>query len=200
MSDERSEARERWKRYYELSRAWPTREFLLKSVGRFESPGFAIDLGCGNGTESLFLLEQGWRVLAIDAQELAIETLIERTPPEAQSRLETAVASFETLTLPEADFIWSGNSLPFCHPDYFDALWGKIRTAVKPNGRFAGDLFGPRHEWVGNDSMNFHTKVEIINLLDGLTLEYLIEEEGQQPTTLGFQHWHAFALCAHKNA
>lgn len=204
MTDKKSEAQARWEKYYELSRDWPPREFLLKNVARFDTPGFAIDLGCGIGTDSRFLLDKGWQVLAIDSQEIALTTLLAQTPPEHQSRLQTSRTSFEklsdgTLTLPPADLIWAGNSLPFCHPHHFESLWEKIITAVKPNGRIIGDLFGPRHEWVGHESMNFHTRVEIIALVEGLTLEYLSEEEGQQPTTLGYQHWHAFTLCARKD-
>jgi len=33
----------------------------------------AVDLGCGDGTETLALLEAGWTVLAIDREPAAIE-------------------------------------------------------------------------------------------------------------------------------
>jgi SAM-dependent methyltransferase len=203
MTDNKSEAQARWEKYYELSRHWPPREFLVKNVGRFDSPGFAIDLGSGTGTDSRFLLEKGWEVLAIDAQEIALTTLLSLTLAEHRANLQTRQASFEklsegTLALPPADLIWAGNSLPFCHPDHFESLWDTILTVLKPNGRLIGDLFGPRHAWASHESMNFHSKEDVLNLLDGLTLEYLAEEEGQQPTTQGYQHWHAFTFCAQK--
>jgi hypothetical protein len=95
--------------------------------------------------------------------------------------------------------IWAGNSLPFCRPDHFEALWGKIRTAVNPGGRFAGDLFGFRHAWLAHENMNFHAKASIMDLLEGMELEYMIEEEGLMHTAFdGYQPWHSFAICAQK--
>jgi SAM-dependent methyltransferase len=173
---------------------------LRRTVRRFPQPGRAIDLGCGNGIETLFLLLQGWRVLAVDQEALAIETLRGQVTPGLAKNLQTRVVDFAALDLPQADLIWAGYSLPFCPPDQFDLLWRKIVTALKPNGRFAGDLFGSRHGWVRDKQMTFFTKAEVMALCQGLYLEYLVEEEGEQAPAGGeCLQWHMFTLCARKD-
>ena len=38
-------------------------------------PGKALDLGCGQGRNALFLVQQGFDVTAVDQNELALEIL-----------------------------------------------------------------------------------------------------------------------------
>jgi tellurite methyltransferase len=195
----KDESQKVWQAYYKLSIDWPPREFLQKTVDRFDSTGFAIDLGCGTGTDALYLLERGWKVLAIDYQDSAISTLLSRISPDHEERLETQVSSFESLDLPPADLIWAGNSLPFCNSHHFPTLWDQIRSTLNQGGRFAGDFFGTRHAWIEREGMTFLTKKEVKQLCNGMNLEYLIEEEGQQLTAYaGYQAWHSFAITAQK--
>ncbi|WP_432057170.1 class I SAM-dependent methyltransferase [Streptomyces sp. bgisy022] len=41
-------------------------------------PGDALDLGCGNGGDALWLAGRGWRVTAVDLSAVAVERLTER--------------------------------------------------------------------------------------------------------------------------
>ena len=199
MSPNPDETQARWSQYYKFAAGRPPREFLGRTLKRFPTAGLAIDLGCGTGPETILLLDQGWQVLAIDQQEAAIQALRSSVSSGASDRLQTLMAPFETLDLPVADLIWVGLSLPFCHPDHFETLWGKICSALLPGGRFAGDFFGPRHAWSGQKEMTFHTKEEVLTMCDGLQLEYLVEEEGEQQTAQqGMQHWHMFTISARK--
>jgi trans-aconitate methyltransferase len=188
-----------WDQYYKISAGRLPREFLSRTVRRFQTAGFAIDLGCGTGTDSIFLLQQGWQVLAIDQQESAIEKLRASITPNTVSRLETQVAPFETTSLPAANLIWAGRSLPFCPPHEFHRLWPKISAALLSGGRFAGDFFGSRHAWSNESNMTFHTREQVLALCTELQLEYIIEEEGEEMTaTQGMQHWHMFTISAFK--
>src|SRR5690606_41172149 len=38
-------------------------------------PGDALDLGCGNGGDALWLARRGWRVTAVDISAVALERL-----------------------------------------------------------------------------------------------------------------------------
>lgn len=199
MSPNSDEPQAGWSQYYKFAAGRPPREFLGRTLKRFPTAGSAIDLGCGTGPETILLLDQGWQVLAVDQQEAAIQALLSTASSRVADRLQTLVTPFETLDLPAADLIWAGFSLPFCQPDHFDTLWGKICSALLPGGRFAGDFFGPRHAWSGETEMTFHTKEEVMALCNDLQLEYLVEEEGEQQTALdGMQHWHMFTISARK--
>src|SRR5690606_17548951 len=103
------------------------------------APGFAIDLGCGEGRDSAELLRRGWRVLAIDGHESAFEFLRRRTdfPRAAREpgRFETRVAPMEDADLPPCDLLNASFSLPFVDPARFDVVWGRIVAAIRPGGR-----------------------------------------------------------------
>jgi SAM-dependent methyltransferase len=197
--------RARWVDYYRVQAPRPPRELLLQTLERLSiggsPPAMAIDLGCGTGIETVELLRRGWQVLAIDAQTDAIAGVLARVDPDHSTRLETRVVSFDAMELPGTDLIWAGRSLPFCPPEHFGGVWGKILEALRAGGRFAGDLFGPRHFWAqrGDTSMTFHSPDQVRQLCRLLELEYFMEEEGKRATvTQGIQHWHAFSIVARK--
>ncbi len=190
---------QQWQRYYDKTVSRPPREFLRTTLRYFQTAGDAIDLGCGTGTETLFLLRQGWQVLAIDQQAPAIDKLTANTPTPLTNRLHTQVATFETIELPPSHLIWAGYSLPFCHPDQFTVLWDKICNSLHSGGRFVGDFFGTRHVWTDNPKITFHTKEQVLKLCEPLHLEYMQEGEGEQMTALGgMRHWHMFTIRARK--
>lgn len=60
-------------RYGERDRLWSGRPnvALVATVGGL-APGRVLELGCGEGADSIWLAEQGWRVTAVDVAETAI--------------------------------------------------------------------------------------------------------------------------------
>jgi SAM-dependent methyltransferase len=163
----------------------------------------AIDLGCGPGIEAIDLLSHGWQVLALDRESDAIDWLTGRVPSEHQDRLTATVVGFESVELPAADLVWAGLSLPFCPPDVFPTLWGKIVAALRPGGRFAGDFFGDRSDrqagWINAGGMTFLSRAQVMALIPPLRLEYFIEEEGERPMALsGPQQFHSFGVVARR--
>jgi SAM-dependent methyltransferase len=201
MSEETQEKRS-WDDYYKATSGRPPWPLLIDAASRFDSPGFAIDLGCGAGVESLELLARGWRVLAIDNQPKAIEQLLARVPSEFRDRLETQVMSFEEMELPKADLVWAGLSLSFCPPEHFGRAWAEVVDALKPGGRFAGDVFGDRHApliWSTNSEMTFLSADRVKDMLQHLEIEALVEKEEEARTAFqGIQHLHAFFVIARK--
>jgi len=186
--------------YYAAYRERPARQLLLDVLELWPSGAGrqAIDLGCGPGSETLAMLAAGWQVLAVDAQPEAIEIVQERVPADHATRLRTMVASFDVIALPAADLVYAGFSLPFCPPERFPMLWAAIREAVRPGGRFAGQLFGDRDSWRDSPGMTFLGHTEARALFDGWNVESFEEVDEDGTAVSGPKHWHRWDVIAQR--
>jgi trans-aconitate methyltransferase len=188
-----------WKTYYDAVANRPPRKTLLTALTAFKKPGFAIDLGCGNGRDTVEILRQNWCVLAIDKEPEAINRLLAR-PHLAKQQLTTQIAHFGELQLPQnVDLINASFSLPFCSREVFPSLWNQIFDSLAIGGRFSGHLFGERDSWCNGELINCFTRSQIENLLEFYAIELLEEEEHQGFTPLGEdRYWHIFHIVARK--
>jgi SAM-dependent methyltransferase len=194
-----------WSAYYNAIVGRPPRETLIAALDRFEaeesaiSSQFAIDLGCGDGRDTVELLRRGWRVLGIDGEQEAIARLQGR-PDVNLDRLDTQVVRFEDVTLPTGvDLVNASFSLPFCPPEHFPVLWNKIVACLRSGGRFCGQLFGDRDSWAIYSSMNHHTREQLEQLLQPFEVEMLEEEEHLGKTAIGeVKYWHLYQLVVRK--
>jgi tellurite methyltransferase len=204
MNHPSSSAAPNWLAYYQAVAGRPPRDTLLNALANFaaepptESARLAVDLGCGDGRDTVELLQRGWRVLAIDGEQLALDRLLSR--PIQAGHLQTQVMRFETLILPPAvDLINASFCLPFCPPEKFGALWQTIVTSLHPGGRFCGQLFGDRDSWVKFPNRTHHTRQQVEALLQPFEVEWLDEEEHPGVTAIGEEkHWHIFHIVARK--
>ncbi len=192
-----------WTTYYDNTAHRPARETLVRALTAFAAEGihtgFAVDMGCGIGNDTLALLHAGWSVLAQDAEAEALERLRAQAPPEYLPPLETVVARFESFPPPAANLINASFSLPFCSPKRFPAVWERVRTAILPGGRFSGQLFGVNDAWANDKEMNFHTREAVEKLLASFKIEHLdeVDQDGQVADGSP-KHWHVFHIVAHK--
>ncbi|MEP7286219.1 MAG: class I SAM-dependent methyltransferase [Chloroflexota bacterium] len=197
----------RWEEFYQATEGDPPCDTLVKALDLFASETvssgglFAVDLGCGSGIDSLELLRRGWRVLAVDSQPEAIQRLRARLQPEQVARLETQIASFEDLVLPQADLVNASFSVPYCAPHGFDLFWSKIVMSIRAGGRFAGQFFGLHDGWAHDPTMTFHSQEEVKKLLSQFNIETFDEIEEEGKTSLGQdKYWHIFHVVARKAA
>lgn len=74
-SDQPEDAAQFWEQRYRSSeRAWSGRvNARLPEVAAELPAGRALDLGCGEGADALWLAEHGWRVVAVDVSDTAVQ-------------------------------------------------------------------------------------------------------------------------------
>ena len=84
MSEPNVEAQKYWEEHYgERERIWSGRvNVQLAAVVGDLPAGRALDLGCGEGGDAVWLAERGWHVVAVDVSETALG----RAAKEAEAR------------------------------------------------------------------------------------------------------------------
>ena len=192
-----------WPGYFGAVLGKPPRETLIAALEAFEKegrkPGLAVDLGAGEGRDTLELLKRGWRVVAIDGSPDAFGLLWPRVPEGQRSLLTTEEATFADTQLPECDLLNASFALPFCEPRDFGTLWGKIVAAIRPGGRFAGQFFGDRDSWAALPDRSHQSREELDRLLAGFEVEMMkVEEKDESPDVRKPKHWHVFHVVARK--
>ena len=172
---------------------------LCRAALRLAGPGAgrtAIDLGCGAGIESRALLSQGWRVHAVDGSP-ETPAVVLRTIGGVHPLLTVRTSHYEQLdSLPAADLIYAGYSLPYQPMPSFRRVWTMIRSALRPGGILAVNLFGVHDSWAGTEQMTFFEANEARALFDGLEIVSWDEEDADGPAYSGPKHWHVFDVIA----
>jgi hypothetical protein len=139
-------------------------------------------------------------VFAVDGSPDGIARIEQSMPPAHRARLTTRVARFADVSLPPADLVYAGLSLPFCDPRDFGAVWGAATSALRPNGLFVGHFFGPNDTWADTPDMTFHAREEVEAMLAEFEVVQLREEDADGQAVGGAKHWHVFHVIARKPA
>lgn len=123
-------------RYAESERVWsgnPNQRLVEQVAGL--TPGRALDVGCGEGADVVWLARQGWRATGVDVSEVA---LLKAAAHAEEAGVEDRVA-FERVDLMAGDELPGDMdlvSVQFFHPppDRFAELTQRMGAAVRPGG------------------------------------------------------------------
>ena len=98
-------------------------------------PGRALDLGCGNGRNSLYLAANGFTVTAWDKNAMSINNLETIRAAEGLDNLQTAVKDLNSLAFDgEYDLILSTVVMMFLEPDTIPGLIGNMQRCTAAGG------------------------------------------------------------------
>jgi SAM-dependent methyltransferase len=191
-----------WAAYYRHTLGREPRPLFTKGMAAASAvattPGRAVEIGFGDGTETLALLASGWSVLAIDPTPEAAGVLRSRVPEADAGRLTIETASGELVDLPPFDLLYSGYALSFLQPAAFSRLWANLRDRLRPGGLIVLNIFGVRDTWAGDSSMTFLDSEAVRDLLDGFEVIAIDEEDQDGNSFTGAKHWHVFDVIARR--
>ncbi|WAH52876.1 tellurite resistance methyltransferase TehB [Pseudescherichia vulneris] len=98
-------------------------------------PGKTLDLGCGNGRNSLYLAANGYSVTAWDKNPMSIANIERIKAAEGLTHLEIATVDLNALTFEgEYDFIFSTVVMMFLEPQTIPGLIANMQRATVPGG------------------------------------------------------------------
>lgn len=99
------------------------------------APGKTLDLGCGNGRNSLYLAANGYDVTAWDKNPMSIQNLLSIREAEGLENLQASVKELNTLTIDgEYDFILSTVVMMFLESSTIPRLIPNMQRCTKPGG------------------------------------------------------------------
>ena len=99
------------------------------------NPSKAIELGCGAGNDTVYLIKNNWNVLAIDRENVE-DRIRKRLNEEEIKRFRFQRQDFENIVLEENNLLVANFCLPFCNKNRFYELWDKINKSILPNRIF----------------------------------------------------------------
>lgn len=154
-------------------------------------PGLALDVGCGEGADAVWLAQRGWQVTAVDISEIALHRAA-TAATSVNGRVAWTRADLTTTPPPADAFdLVSIHYFPLHHQPGHTALHGLL-NAVSPGGTllFAtharADLT-PREDF---DAADYYQPDDIAQLLDPTAWNVLTNETRPRatPTPAGTHH------------
>lgn len=186
-------------KYYENTANANPNYTVKKFIELNVKPGNAIELGCGAGRDTIYLIKNGWNVLAIDREDVS-SRIQSKLNKEEVKKFKFSQQKFENIKLEKNNLVVANFSIPFCNKNNFKELWNKINNSILKDGYFVGNFFGNNDEWKSTkEEMIFMTKKQVLELFENFEIIEIKEVEKDNLTGLGkMKHWHIFNVIAKK--
>lgn len=170
------------------------RNFFIFKYNEKLNGNIAIDLGCGAGNNTEFLISKGFKVTAIDSQEEVKEFFSNKNFN--KENLDLIIGDFSKIELPKADLILANMSLFFVK-DNFNLFLKRLLEKVNKNGFIVANFLGKEDEWNGNKTTI--EKDELLSYFKDFKMNYFSEEKYYKDTARGInKFWHVYTIMAQK--
>ena len=182
--------------YYSKTKNRKPSAYLNQAVGLIhKTKKNALDFGCGAGSDSRFLVNSGFNVIAVDGNPQSLE-YIEKLPH--QDKITFICSPFEKFSFDQYDLVSSFRALSFIHKDIFNDVMNALLGSLNTDGIFVGEFYGVKDEWnKPHETMTFLDKEQIYSIFKNMSLIAVHEEEKDDHTANGKpKHWHRFYVIA----
>ena len=128
------------KKYYKNTENALPNIIIRKFIEMKIKPSKAIDLGCGAGRDTIYLIKNGWNVLSIDKEDTG-KFISSKLNEEEIKRFRFVRQDFENIESEKNNLLVANFSIPFCKKDCFNELWNKITNSILKERILCGNFF-----------------------------------------------------------
>jgi SAM-dependent methyltransferase len=118
--------------YRQRQEAWDSEPnpFLADDIAGLE-PGAALDVGCGEGSDAVWLAKRGWQVTAVDISQVALDR---GRAADVDDRVKWIQADILAWEPPTAAYDLVSTHFMHMPPADRAAFFGRLAGAVRPGG------------------------------------------------------------------
>ena len=191
----------KWEKYYGKTVSEKPSKILIKffemGLDKNLNNKNAIDLGCGSGNDTIYLLKKGYNVTCIDKEEQVIDIIKNRI--QNTSKLEFVIDEFEKVKLKKTSLIIANLSIFFCNPKYFNEFCNQITDNISQGGYFVGNFLGKEDDWSNDNNKTFVDAKKIYEIFKDFEIVFLKELKFNKNTVKGnMKFWHIYQVIARK--
>ena len=171
------------------------RRFFLNNYNENFKGNTAIDLGCGAGNDTEFLVSKGFKVTAIDNNE-QVKSILESRNLNSEN-LNIIIDDFSKIDLPKTDLLNSHFSMHYVKENFDGFMKKLLQNVINPNGVFIGNFLGKEDDW--NECSTTVEKEKILEYFKDFNIFYFSEEKYyKDATSKKNKFWHVYTVIAQK--
>lgn len=171
------------------------RKFFKNNYNQKLQGNVAIDLGCGTGNDTAFLLDKGFKVTAIDYEEQVKDFIKNKNLN--QENLKIIIEDFSKIEISNNDLLLANFSLFFVKEN-FDEFIEKLLDSINSKGFFVGNFLGKEDDW--NQTRTIVEKDRLLEYFKNFEMQYFSEEKYYKDTAnRKSKFWHVYTIIAQKN-
>lgn len=171
------------------------RKFFINNYNQKLQGNVAIDLGCGTGNDTAFLLDKGFKVTAIDQEEQVKDFIKNKNLN--QENLKIIIDDFSRIEITKSDLLLANFSLFFVKEN-FDEFIENLLKNINLKGFFVGNFLGKEDDW--NETRTIVDKEKLLEYFKDFEMLYFSEEKYYKDTANGKgKFWHVYTVIAQKN-
>ena len=170
------------------------RKFFINNYNQRLQGNVATDLGCGTGNDTAFLLDNGFKVTAIDQEEQVREIIKNKNLNE--ENLKVIIEDFSKIEISNSDLLLANFSLFFVKEN-FDEFIENLLKNINLKGFFVGNFLGKEDDW--NTTRTTVEKDKLLDHFKDFEMFYFSEEKYYKDTANGkSKFWHVYTIIAQK--
>ena len=171
------------------------RKFFMYKYDKRLQGNIALDLGCGVGNDTEFLLSKGFKVTAVDCEE-SVKNIFENKNIKSDS-LDIIIGDFSKIKLPSVDLALANFSMQFVEENFQEFIENLLKKNINSQGFFVGNFLGEDDDW--SKTRTTIKKEDLMDYFKNYDILYFSEEKCYRDSvSKKNKYWHIYTIIAQR--